>query len=776
MLQFFLNPVMLAGLAGVGLPVVAHLLSRRKYDVVQWGAMQFLNPSRKTRRKLKLEELLLLLIRMSAIALLAFAASRPWISSGFLTGYRSAGSRDVVLVIDGSNSMSRSDGLTNLHQKAIRRANEFLASLRPGDTVAVIDARDQPIPIVKSPLQNHDVVREKLKSIPPPAGAGDLQRACEEAVGILGRCSNGAREIIVFSDRQRSGWSPSDSASWERFEDVLNFPSVRPDLWVVDVSNGLGAIRNNVSLGRIKVSRDLTVPNFPVSFQVPVRNSGSEAVNVPLQILTNGQRVANLDATVSVPPQSETVFSRSISFTGAGTNIVTIKLSLPDDPVAADNATHAAVQVTSAVPVLLVENSDSLNRSHWNTFFASLALTSPDNKSPWIVAKTVKANDLTAVDLQSVAAVVLADVTELPEGLPQQLLDYATRGNGVFLCLGRDTSPESFQKLYAASGLLPTVRLTRMKTADPDAATPATVAPYSLESEWLNRFRERKGASLLKAIFRQWWLVETGVTAADDSDDSEAGDNASTIADRGLSSLQELIDPPVTVAQLNTGDPLLLQAACGRGSVLMMTSNIDTSMNNLPTTPDYVPFLHEALFQMAASRVQRNVRFGQPLIATVPNDDAPSDATTRNEPRLSFATPYDESLEAELRPDNQDWIASLPATRFPGVYELHETDKPEGKPLDAFVINYDHEEDNPEELTADDRARLIVNDRMTFVDSLDQLQKQMYGNESRSELWAWLLWLFLGLLLVEVWMTRRLVMNGHAGRDGPPADWSLRSE
>ncbi|MCA9022389.1 MAG: BatA domain-containing protein, partial [Planctomycetaceae bacterium] len=38
----FLNPMMLLGLLGISLPVLVHLLSRKKYDVVQWGAMQFL--------------------------------------------------------------------------------------------------------------------------------------------------------------------------------------------------------------------------------------------------------------------------------------------------------------------------------------------------------------------------------------------------------------------------------------------------------------------------------------------------------------------------------------------------------------------------------------------------------------------------------------------------------------------------------------------------------------------------------------------------------------
>jgi len=151
MIQYFLNPWLLAGLVGIGLPLAAHLISRRRFDVVDWGAMQFLNPSRKTRRRMQLEELLLLLLRMGVIGLLALAASRPWIPGGWLHGYRSAGSRTVVLVIDGSNSMSRSDGVSSVHQQAVRRATEFLQTLQGGDTVAVVDARDQPLAIVESP-------------------------------------------------------------------------------------------------------------------------------------------------------------------------------------------------------------------------------------------------------------------------------------------------------------------------------------------------------------------------------------------------------------------------------------------------------------------------------------------------------------------------------------------------------------------------------------------------------------------------------------------------
>ena len=81
----FINPLLLTGLAGIALPVLAHLLSKKKYDVVQWGAMQFLELGRNTRRRIRLEELLLLLFRMLLVAILALALARPWVSGGLFS-------------------------------------------------------------------------------------------------------------------------------------------------------------------------------------------------------------------------------------------------------------------------------------------------------------------------------------------------------------------------------------------------------------------------------------------------------------------------------------------------------------------------------------------------------------------------------------------------------------------------------------------------------------------------------------------------------------------
>src|SRR5438270_4195092 len=69
----------LAGAAAV--PVVIHLLNRRRYRVVEWAAMRFLLAAqRKNTRRMRIEQLLLLACRVLIVLLivLAMASVMPW--------------------------------------------------------------------------------------------------------------------------------------------------------------------------------------------------------------------------------------------------------------------------------------------------------------------------------------------------------------------------------------------------------------------------------------------------------------------------------------------------------------------------------------------------------------------------------------------------------------------------------------------------------------------------------------------------------------------------
>lgn len=95
--MLFLNPLLLWGLLAASIPVLIHLINKRRHKTIQWAAMQFLlKATRESRGKKKLRQILILTCRTLAIAALAFAAARPIISG--LIGW-GGGSIDTVVQI-----------------------------------------------------------------------------------------------------------------------------------------------------------------------------------------------------------------------------------------------------------------------------------------------------------------------------------------------------------------------------------------------------------------------------------------------------------------------------------------------------------------------------------------------------------------------------------------------------------------------------------------------------------------------------------------------------
>ena len=103
----FLQGGLLWGLFALSIPVIIHLLNRRRFRTVKWGAMQFLlRATRESRGKKRLKHIIILTCRALAIATLIFAIARPLLG-GFL-GWGSGKVDTVILILDRSPSMDHS--------------------------------------------------------------------------------------------------------------------------------------------------------------------------------------------------------------------------------------------------------------------------------------------------------------------------------------------------------------------------------------------------------------------------------------------------------------------------------------------------------------------------------------------------------------------------------------------------------------------------------------------------------------------------------------------
>ena len=132
----FLNPWLLAGIAGIASPIIIHLLAKKQIKRVVWAAMRFLKATvDRNKRKMNIEDILLLVLRCLILALLAFALARPSLREGGLGGF--GGDEAAIILVDNSGSMSATDGAVSRFEKAQKAAGQILDGLPAGSRVAV---------------------------------------------------------------------------------------------------------------------------------------------------------------------------------------------------------------------------------------------------------------------------------------------------------------------------------------------------------------------------------------------------------------------------------------------------------------------------------------------------------------------------------------------------------------------------------------------------------------------------------------------------------------
>ena len=734
-----MNFAMLAGLAGISLPILAHLLSRKKYDIVPWGAMQFLDPGRNARRRIRLEELLLLFLRMAMIVLIVLALARPWVSGGIFSQFASGQSRDVVFVIDGSYSMGWEGNARTPHAEAIQFVHDFLEELRPGDSVALLDARAGVRAVIESPTRDFSLLREHADALPDPSGSSDLATACVRAVQMLSRTSSLAREVIVLTDGQSLPWSASDSALWAGFDDLLDQPGVRPRIWLVNTGrHDSRERRTNFSVDRIRLSRELTVAQFPVRISTRVRYSGGVAATARrIYLEADGQRLSGKTVSLNLQPDGEATAEFEYRVPSVGSHVISVVLEGDDLP--GDDRADASVSTIGALPVLLVDGDWNVDPTRRETFFAKAALNAAANRTPWIRASVVAADRLTSDAMNDADVVVLANVDRLTETQAGALQDHVSRGGGLVVTPGDRVDSTNYNALLydGGQGPLPASLLV-IEADESEDGQGQRVRNSSLQLPWIQRYGTEHDSDFTEARFDHWWRVLPAGARHDQVGNDSAVESS----------------PAIVVARLQNHRPLIVTRRFGRGTVALLSVPIDADWSTLPAKQDFVSLLHEMIFHVAGGRTQRNIEAGEPILLPV--------AADAEVDQLAFFGPDQTEFDPERVGDELEPVLQLSDTRLPGIYRLGQRADRAAADPEYFVVNFDRRESDLTPLSNAEIAELTKAQRMTTAANPDDLRRRMFRGESRTEFWYVLLLIFLGMLVFEVVMTRRLVRGGRA--------------
>jgi hypothetical protein len=710
--MFFLNPLLLFGLAAVVIPPVVHFFARRKYDEVAWGAMQFLRLSPKSRRKVLLERLLLMAARMAVLGLLALALAGPTVRSSFLGRFEDRPARTTVVLIDASGSAGhRHDGRTAV-DAAKAWAAAFLDRCRPGDRVALFAVRGEVVPLVGAPSADREQVRTALELLPEPRGSADWPAAVEAAARVLDE-AGGDGEVLALGDGQRFGWADADAlARWDllaRKRAAAGRPL--PRVWAANVVPDRPADGPNAGLGPVGANRTVASAGTEVRFSGTIRRTGPPGPLPRVRLEIDGRPAGDVRVTAGAGA-AETPFAFGRRF-GPGSHLVTLKLD--PDALPADDRQDFALDVLASVPVLIVDGGGRPEARSLRSDFFRTALAPTRDPSPAFAVRTVHPEQLgPAVLAQDVAGpgtppqvLVLADVAGLTAEQDRAIERFLGDGGGVLVLLGDRCVPAAWRD---GRVWLP-ARPAEVGGTEPDSPMVPKPEGTELDHPVSAVFRNRL---LTGVVFPRYWKLRP-----------DAG-------------------PPASVlCPLSTGDPLFVERPAGSGRVIVSAVPLDNTWEtNLVGLPGFVPLAHELCYHLAGTAdTPANLSAGEPLVVRL-REGEPSGSVTVQPPDAQPAV-------VPVR----GGTAVFTATRDPGVYRATTS---AGR-VRYFVVRPDPRESDLTAADESDRQRVAqAAGSVEHVGTADELQSRRGRGPVTRDLTGLMLAMVLVLLIAEVWYTRRL--------------------
>ncbi|HTU88644.1 MAG TPA: VWA domain-containing protein [Gemmataceae bacterium] len=780
--SFFLNPWMLLGLSAVIIPPLIHLLNRRRYEVVDWGAMQFLQFSEVTRRRLFLEEVLLMLLRMGLIAVLVLALAGPFVTTSSLARLGPRANRDVVLVFDGSYSMGSTGPEGVPHEKAKEWARAFVAELAPGNSVAILQAKEQVVPVLAEPSRDPARISKSIEKLPPPAGGCDWRLALQTAADILSRSQRAEREIVILSDGQRFGWADRDSLfRWSLLSSEFQVRGSETrqkselQIRVVNLAPERGTDPPNWSLMPLETNRLLAPVGRAITFGTAIELHGQKTYTPPhrVRLEVDGRFVRNLEVPSTASLRNGRVpFSFAQAFAAPGSHLVSVVLEADPPPeerpakytvkdeLPGDNRQDFAIEVVRALPVLIVDGQagSASDRKKSGVDFLRRALEARD-PAPVVQTRVVPINEFDPALLSPAEpnkddenavrprVLILRDIAQLAAAQQEAITKFLADGGGVLATLGPRASADAYNaNLYrGGKGWLPA-------HLDGSADEDAHPAPGGSDHPALRLFLEKpkdgQGPSrfpqLGRVRFGHWWKLNTPSR-------NSAGVQVAALrtATAEFPFLVEWVDPNRAGRLLQCAVPL-----------------DDSWGGELVRSESFVPLVHELVYYLAGARsAEFNLEPGQPLRYRLDSAGAveqyslqtPLGETRPLFPRSAGEREKENALLATVDRLPQGSVLRLDGVRETGVYRLHTA---EGNTIYYVVRPKRAGESDLTPCSDEDReqvAKLIPG--MKYQDGREQMGVEGISEHHRQELWSALLLGLIALLCGEVWLTRRIVKN-----------------
>lgn len=570
----FGNIGLLVGMLLGVVPIVIHLINRRRARLRRFAAIEFLLMSdKRLARRLKLKQILVLALRVALVLALAFALAKPYLEPDVAPGREASEPGAIAILIDDSASMQArdEDGERKL-DRALAEARALIESGGPRTSFAVV-AMGTPARLLTPGLTyDHQVATRALEQIDKAGVVGrgaDLEGAMNEAGRVLSESGERERRVYALSDMAAHAWRPLASGwTWVPLSGietpwiVRQRAGVTPNLAVIDVA-----------VGDPSAPDASGAQSLELTARVANHGAAQSAARVELKL---GGAVAAEVVDVAAGAVREVPFKVTWS-PGASQGVVQVAAT-DDNRLDQDDPFYFVVGARRSVQALVVNGAPRSTDWLDELFFLRAALASTAPGETPIEARVVQTSELSAARVDAADVVVLANVGTLTREQLLVLEHFVERGGGLFITAGDQwagSEPGQIGQVNASYGrLLPfPVREVKSvgKPGDPRAVLASlAIATVDFAHPIFKIFDGLEDASLFKAHVLSHVLVDT------------AGRPEAKV-----------------IASLTGGIPALVEAPLGRGRVVLLTTTIDRDWADLALRTSFPPMMQRICAYLA---------------------------------------------------------------------------------------------------------------------------------------------------------------------------------
>lgn len=464
----FLSPLTITALALLALPVLIHLLVRGRARRLDFPTLRFLREMPSSRlRPSRLQQPLLLLLRLLALALLIAGLARPLIT------VHSTTARTRIILLDASLSMKASGRA----EAARAQARSIINRLAKDERACLIAFSSAAFKLSQTTSDKSELLKA-VDFYQPLSGNAEYRAAFAMADEILGQQPQGAAEIDLISDFQETDFTQQQKEfSTRNAATIVAFPvgvRIERNAFLRDEASVAGDETVMLSASEMMADAD---GESGARRSWKMTGAAGEGAGIEWRTQSNGQITGRFKTTRA-----------------------------PDD-FAADDERFFALTPASTQRALLIESETDADLYLSAALAATAAAggASVDNVSRFKVERQRELPS-SAEELRGVALVIVTLVAAPRAQDVRVLADYARSGGTVWLLLSREIDVaawNAFAQTEEGRALLPFASLARA-----EAAHDLSFAVTDADAPALRELSESSLAALRAVNVREGFVIE----------------------------------------------------------------------------------------------------------------------------------------------------------------------------------------------------------------------------------------------------------------------------